>query len=159
MQSRLSVQIMSEHQGAWPLIWSQTHQDTKGEMCQPPALIQTSWSGDQSGVCAATLETSAHWTSSAVFPGRLSHLAITSGEHWLFRPSCQKGLVRVQKPRRKNTQMLQMNKTRANGQRSNCNQVIFNTTKILQKSVCFIYDTCKTKTASGSFSSGASTLR
>lgn len=114
-RNRLSVQIMNGYWGAWPLIWSQTHQDKRGKMFQPPALIETSWRGDQRGgmCCCHTA------ASSPVFPGSPHHQ-----ELWLLRRSCQKAPVPVLKSRHEDTEPLQEEisyRMRASTGRSYCN--------------------------------------
>lgn len=72
--SKPSIQIMSEHWEAWPLIWSQTHQDKQGKMLWLSALILTSWCGNQRRECVALSGNSAHRASSSIFPGSTRHL-------------------------------------------------------------------------------------
>ncbi len=51
-QSRLSVQIMSEHRGARPLIWSQTHQDKQGKNASAASshLYKLEWWSERENV-------------------------------------------------------------------------------------------------------------
>lgn len=92
VQNKLSVQIMSEHQGVWPLIWSQTYQD---KQCKTLHHL-LSFSGDQRGECA--VEHLGPLSIILCFP-RVTESPCHLLWSWLFRRSCQKALVLVLKSR------------------------------------------------------------